>query len=145
MAFLATRKDKMQCARQSFGVQQQHGRYFWTAGGDVTSYFIALNYPHAIGAPFYPPVQPVITLTDQSGDLTFTFGWTDDGKHWVLFGVNDLLLEDARKIAEFPRLLRAFIEDDNIENPPQDGAAVRCRTRELRASAIRAYKQSETP
>ena len=56
------------------------------------------------------PVSPEIEWFE--GTLVFQFGWSSDGRHWVLFGLDAMNERDLALAKEFPRILRAVVEGD---------------------------------
>lgn len=119
------------------------GRYLWGATKGTTKIRIPLGYPTTVSGP-EEAVVPLLTLSDdQSGDaLRFSFGWTSDGRHWVLFDVNPYdNEEDRRRMAAFPRMLSACATGDT--NVTGDDPIHLRRSRSLYDKMRAAYNLTE--
>ena len=102
-------------------------RYYFGSTDGATHVSIPSDYPRSMGGTLCwipePPmfggdgIQRLLRLSDPlvGKDLEFTFGWSVDGRFWVLFGLDPLNKpEDVRKMSEFPRMLRALAEGDTL-------------------------------
>jgi len=103
-------------------------RYYFGSTDGATHVSIPEDYPRSLGGslcwipepPMFGPAdgcKRLLRLSDPlvGADLEFTFGWSADGRFWVLFGLDPLNKpEDVRKMSEFPRMLRALAEGDTL-------------------------------
>lgn len=108
--------------------QREERRYLWATSGDAAELRIPAGYPRRLDGPVWT-VRQKLTLAwapdalvvpgepEPTPDpaLTFKFGWSDDGRHWVLFGgVNPEDPEDQRRMREFPIMLRNLTTDPGV-------------------------------
>lgn len=77
-------------------------RYIWGAGTS-THFEIPKGYPDRL-LPGSDIIKPRITLTE--GEFSWKIGWSHDGLHWVLFGLDDTNPVDRITMSEFPTFLR---------------------------------------
>lgn len=91
-------------------------KYYFGAPRGTTSLLIPSTYPKNLAGPVVEITQRLRLSDPTIGDeLEFTFGWSPDGRFWVLFGLLPWSNpEDVRKMEEFPRMLRACAEGDTL-------------------------------
>ena len=96
-------------------------RYYFGSTAGCTTVLIPSGYPKSLEGHLMQVDQRLRLSDPEVGDeLEFTFGWSADGRFWVLFGLDTSDPEDIRKMNEFPRMLRACAEGDTSvtgENP----------------------------
>ena len=91
-------------------------RYLWAVvQDDVTSIGIPIDYPNMNpGSAAVYNVSPRLEWAHTADPtLVYKFGWSRDGRHWVLFGFD--AVRDHAMIKEFPAVLAAIVSGDCIE------------------------------
>ncbi|MFH1568904.1 MAG: hypothetical protein ABIL09_12975 [Gemmatimonadota bacterium] len=91
-------------------------RFLWGISGSCARHMVPMQYPDSLMGPFWT-IEPLMTVTDPEMKLSFTFGWSDDGRHFTLFGVNTEDPLDQARIGAFPRLLKAVATQDCQPDP----------------------------
>ena len=92
-------------------VNKKKRRYLWAAASaDITSMGIPQSYPDmrpGCTAAVYT-ISPQLEWSHTADpELIYKFGWTRDGRHWVLFGFD--AVRDHAIIKEFPAVLAAIV------------------------------------
>jgi hypothetical protein len=133
-----------------------HRRNLWAVSGTTTLFCIPKAWPKHLHGEEYR-VKARLQVTDsvnvamcptdkkisRTSTLTYHFGWTEDGRHWVLFGADPDSEEGKRHMNEFPNVLRGIIREapsiplENIE--PMVGSKIRRDYEDMR----RAWLASE--
>jgi len=98
-------------------------RWMWGATASTTMVQVPKHYPRRLDGPVWN-VEPRLrlstsylgatTTTPDSTNATFQFGWSEDGRHWILFGYDETDMADIKMMKEFPALLRAAVEDPGL-------------------------------
>lgn len=98
-------------------------RWMWGCSRSTTLVQVPKGYPRRLDGPVWN-VEPKLRLSssmdvaagrkDVGTELLFTFGWSADGRHWVLFGYDETNPADIRMMKEFPGLLRGAVEDPEL-------------------------------
>lgn len=94
-------------------VGKKQRRYLWAVvHDDVTSIGIPIDYPNMNpGSAAVYSVSPLLEWAHTADPtLVYKFGWSRDGRHWVLFGFD--AVRDHAMIKEFPAVLAAIVAGD---------------------------------
>lgn len=94
-------------------VGKKQRRYLWAVvHDDVTSIGIPIDYPNmSPGSAAVYSVSPRLEWAHTADPtLVYKFGWSKDGRHWVLFGFD--AVRDHAMIKEFPAVLAAIVAGD---------------------------------